>query len=144
MATLYNRATPSQRKVLRMIEGAVLNVAHHHPHYRLDEQIARSIAKRATGTLTAQWPDVLAAVSSPPSDHGTAILASRRSSRMSLRVCSGTVSGERHRCNRRSPLRELRKQLGLMAGWARKAGHLERASALADALRVLARIEAER
>jgi hypothetical protein len=28
-----------------------------------------------------------------------------------------------------------------MAGWARKAGHLERASALADALRVLARIE---
>lgn len=29
----------------------------------------------------------------------------------------------------------------MMAGWARKAGHEQRAAAFADALRVLARIE---
>lgn len=60
MATLWSRATPSQYRMLRAIAGAVRNAAHAH---RMDmpKNFARSVAKRATGTLTAQWPDVLAA-----------------------------------------------------------------------------------
>ena len=70
MTTLSKRATPAQAKVLRIIEGAVLNTADAHKLER-DKQLARSIAKRATGTLTAQWPEVLAANSRPPKS-GTA------------------------------------------------------------------------
>lgn len=60
MATLWNRATPSQYRMLRAIAGAVLNTFDHHSAPR-DKYFARSVAKRAVGTLTAQWPDVLAA-----------------------------------------------------------------------------------
>lgn len=60
MATLWNRATPSQYRMLRAIAGAVLNACDHHKLPR-DKYFARGVAKRAVGTLTAQWPDVLAA-----------------------------------------------------------------------------------
>ena len=60
MVTLSKRATPSQQRILRIIEGAVLNAADAHQIKR-DERMARSIAKRAAGTLSSQWPDVLAA-----------------------------------------------------------------------------------
>jgi hypothetical protein len=57
---LWNRATPSQYRMLRAIAGAVRNAAHAH-RLEIPKSFARSVAKRATGTLTAQWPDVLAA-----------------------------------------------------------------------------------
>ena len=60
MVSLYKRATPSQARILRSVEGAVKNAADGHPSYNLPENFARSVAKRAAGTLTAQWPDVLA------------------------------------------------------------------------------------
>ncbi len=63
MSTLYDRATPSQSRILRAVEGAVKNVAHYHPEWKLNARVGRSIAKRAAGTLTAGWPDVLAASS---------------------------------------------------------------------------------
>lgn len=44
-----------------MIEGAVVNAGHAHPEYSIDRRLARSIAKRAAGTLTSQWGSVLAA-----------------------------------------------------------------------------------
>lgn len=56
MASLYKRKTVTQRKIMRMIEGAVMDAAFCHPEYGIDRKIARSIAKRATGTLTAEWP----------------------------------------------------------------------------------------
>lgn len=59
MVTLAKRATPSQARILRIIEGAVLNTADAHG-FKRDERLARSVAKRAAGTLTAQWPEVLA------------------------------------------------------------------------------------
>lgn len=65
MTTLSKRATPRQTKVLRIIEGAVLNAGHAHPEWKISPVMARSIAKRASGTLTAAWPDVLAGVSLP-------------------------------------------------------------------------------
>lgn len=61
MTTLSKRATPRQAMVLRMIEGACRNAAHAHPGQILDDRLARSIAKRAAGTLTSAWGAVLAA-----------------------------------------------------------------------------------
>jgi len=46
--------------MLKVIAGAVINVCDHHGLQR-DRKFARSVAKRAVGTLTASWPDVLAA-----------------------------------------------------------------------------------
>ena len=65
MVTLSKRATPSQTKILRIVEGAVHNATDAHKMDR-NEFMARSIAKRAAGTLTAQWPEVLAANTRPP------------------------------------------------------------------------------
>jgi hypothetical protein len=71
MVSLYKRATPSQVRILWAVEGAVLNTADCHSELgailKPNPGLARSIAKRAAGTLTAQWPDVLA-VRSAPSD----------------------------------------------------------------------------
>lgn len=61
MTSLYNRASPPQARVLRIIEGAIKNAADAHDEIRVSPRHRRSIAKRAAGTLTAQWPDVLAA-----------------------------------------------------------------------------------
>ena len=61
MSTLSKRATPLQLQMLRIIEGAVLNA--HHAHSKRDisiEHFARSVAKRAVGTLSAQLADKLA------------------------------------------------------------------------------------
>lgn len=64
MVTLSKRATPSQRLMLKIIEGAVLNTADAHSQKR-DSGLARSIAKRAAGTLSSQWMEVLAANTRP-------------------------------------------------------------------------------
>lgn len=61
MASLHKRANPSQRRMLRIVEGAVKNAAFYHPAHFVTDRFARSIAKRAVGTLSAQWPEVLAA-----------------------------------------------------------------------------------
>lgn len=58
MVTLYKRATPSQQAILRAVEGAIKNVADCHPEYNLGPKFARSVAKRAAGTLYAQWLDI--------------------------------------------------------------------------------------
>jgi hypothetical protein len=60
MASLWKTATPSQHVILRIVSGAVRNAAHAHS-LDMPRNFARSVAKRAVGTLTAGWPDVLAA-----------------------------------------------------------------------------------
>lgn len=64
MSSLYNRASPAQGRVLRIVEGAIKNAADAHSEIKVSPRLRRSIAKRAAGTLTAQWPDVLAATRS--------------------------------------------------------------------------------
>lgn len=138
MTSLYKRATPSQRQIMRMVEGAVRNVAHVHPAWNLPATAARSIAKRAAGTLTAQWPDVLAAKSSTPSDRaGQDRYVSSRP--LPAHLAKRSERGPLHR-SKRSPLYLLRRQLGIMAGEARRAEKTERFDALADALRTLASV----
>ena len=51
-----------QFRMLRIVSGAVLNAAHHHPGHPVDRKFARGVAKRAVGVLTVQWPEVLTAV----------------------------------------------------------------------------------
>lgn len=137
MTTLSKRATPAQRMVLRMVEGAVRNAGHHHPHWGLDDRIARSIAKRAAGTLTAQWLEVLAA--SGPSDkaNGDSLAPPRP---RGVKDRDGLAKGERLRFGRRSPLHSATVAVGLMVRQARKAGETERVAALVDVLRLLAKI----
>lgn len=67
MVTLYKRATPAQIQALRIIEGAVKNATDAHPGLRIGPGHRRSIAKRAVGTLTARWPEVLAGLVTPSS-----------------------------------------------------------------------------
>lgn len=102
MATLWNRATPSQYRMLRAIAGAVRNAAHAH-QIEMPKTFARSVAKRATGTLTAQWPDVLAATANRRQNSSCARLVSRelRGSDLSR----GPSKGDRLGLLRRSPLR---------------------------------------
>lgn len=60
MTTLYKRATPSQAMILRIVEGAIKNTCDAHG-IEFDPKFARSVAKRAAGTLSEQIPAVLAA-----------------------------------------------------------------------------------
>src|SRR6185437_14938501 len=70
MTTLYKRASPQQAQALRIIAGAVLNTNDAHPgkYQGIDARFARSVAKRATGTLFAQMADVLAVGIRRPSE----------------------------------------------------------------------------
>lgn len=52
MASLYKRATKEQERMLRIVAGAVRNTMHAHG-MEVDYRFARSVAKRAVGTLTA-------------------------------------------------------------------------------------------
>jgi len=73
VATLIFRATPAQAKVYRMVRGAVVDAVRAHKGWSIDdERLPRSIAKRAAGTLTAGWPEVLALRAGAVSDDGPA------------------------------------------------------------------------
>lgn len=147
MSSLYKRATPRQAVVLRMVEGAVRNAAHAHPGRTFDdEHMARSIAKRAAGTLIAGWPSVLAA-SQVRSEGSGGQLESRSAtrSRVPLRSIPGAVGGTFSHDRRgasqltwRAPVRLLHRAIGNECGHAKKAGDTERHAALVDVLRLIA------
>lgn len=141
MTTLYNRATASQRRILRAVEGAVKNVAHHHPEYQLTPRLARSIAKRAAGTLTAQWPDVLAARSALPDRAGVSSIG--RTQPSSSYLSTAMKRGPSQPRARRSPLRLLWKELSAKVGEAKKRGQPERAQAFIEILQRIAVFERE-
>lgn len=141
MVTLWKRATPSQYRMLRAIAGAVHNAAHAH-HAVLPRGFARSVAKRATGTLTAQWADVLAAKTSRRQDGSRDNYVSRGPRGSS--PAEGHPKGDRLSLTRRSPLRELWKKFA--AGmWKVKHGPPEIYAAHVRILKLLdqARIEYE-
>lgn len=146
-----------QWRLLRIISGAVKNAADAHPEFGIDKKFARSVAKRAVGTLTAQWPEVLAlprGVASNRPDDSTA--SSGRASQISDGAQDGSLTkGRAHRGSSsqvahraggsqlkkaRLPtsVKRLRMRIGLMAGEARKAGNVERYEAIADVLRMIA------
>ena len=142
MTTLRNRATPRQAVVMRMIEGAVRNAAHAHPGWNLTEKMARSISKRATGTLTSAWGSVLASPQQRPSERRGGDYEAAAPSRNDLGVAAvgtGEPAGKGVRLSATgAPLVRFRRQLGARAGQAKRAGQTERYEALVDALRAIA------
>lgn len=141
MSSLYKRATPSQFRMLRAIAGAVKNSVDAHPDWRqMPPRIfARSIAKRATGTLTAQWPDVLAAKPSTRSISGERDTCTPPHRRASHR--SRGREGEGLRLVRLSPLRRAWKQLSYEAGMSKRSGNLSRMALVVEALKAIAALE---
>lgn len=120
MPSLYNRATPSQARILRIIEGAVLNTADAHGESR-DAWAARSIAKRATGTLTAQWPEVLAANSRLPAKalapDGKCRACERRAHAIRMRARNERIKLNGGRAERRAS--QLLRRSPLLVLWER-------------------------
>lgn len=133
MVSLYKRATPRQTVVLRMVEGAVRNAAHAHPECPINDRMARSIAKRAAGTLTSQWGSVLAAPR-VRSDGGSGheITAPAMSARSELRGAS--------KQSWRTPLHCLAMAIGSACGKARRDGSPDREEAFRDVLRLIAAV----
>lgn len=141
MTSLYNRATPAQHRVLRMIEGAVKNAGDAHPEWRLTSNMARSISKRAAGTLTAHWPEVLAA-SVKPSER-IAGSGANTQSMIRLGFQATGPKGDRRTLPRRSPLIRLWKRLAYEVGAAKRAENQLRAEILIEVLKMVAELQRE-
>ena len=136
MPSIARRATPRQAMVMRMIVGAVKNAADAHPSWwNYDRRLAHSIAKRAAGTLTAGWPDVLA-LPLAASDSGSGLVAGRpypSSAQVVKRVRRGSLTAR----YQRSPLLRAQNAIGFLAGRARRVGQIEREAALVEALKII-------
>lgn len=135
MASLYRRANPAQARVLRIVEGAVKNASDAHPELKISPQHRRSIAKRAAGTLTAQWPDVLAARGSSDSREPEGTSGRGQSAH------SAKPSG-RGGCQVRtaSPLRRLEQMLCRPLSAMKAAGETERVAAYVEVLRMISEL----
>lgn len=126
-------------RIFRAVEGAVRNTAHGHPRWNLTRTMATSIAKRATGTLTAEWPDVLAARLSPSDSAigtGSAVQwPPRQHATMATRKGGALVT------RGRPPLHVLWKKLSSRIAEAKReaeyTGNTERVKALIEAIRLL-------
>lgn len=137
MTSLYKRASIRQRRVLRIIEGAVRNAAHAHPECNLLPTFARSVAKRATGTLTAQWPDVLALPREASDSANAKLHGGARAPDGDIGFHRLSGRGGSHRISGRPSFRRLHLALGRLAGDARRAGNMDRYAGLVDALRMV-------
>jgi hypothetical protein len=154
MTTLYKRANPTQKRILKIIEGSVLNTHDAH-NMKRDMKLARSIAKRAAGTISAQWPELLA-VNSRLSEKGTIssykcracerreYLKRKESCRERTIVSLGDVTlldGKAQRGSshlvRRSPLLILWHRLKMNLWHLKKEGNLSKAEAYIDLLRMI-------
>jgi hypothetical protein len=144
MATLYKRATPQQARILRIVEGAVRNAQDAHPSVDIPQTFARSVAKRAAGTLTACWPEVLAAHA--PSDGGSekpSCLSDQLRAQLvkplgpRAQVVKPLRRGAVSTTQRRSPLIKIWKALSGLVGQMKAQGQHERAQGLIDALRLI-------
>lgn len=145
MTTLWKRASPREAKVLRIICGAVLNTNDAHPgKYKVDARFARGVAKRACGTLSAQFADVLAAEVSRPSRMATGKLlnpsqAGDRTGNSGKRSAQ-SVSRTKRASDSSSSLALIKRaeaSLRRLVNPARANGRQDRADALIEALTVI-------
>jgi hypothetical protein len=141
MVTLYKRATPAQARILRIVEGAVKNAADAHPELKISPHYRRSIAKRAAGTLTAQWPDVLAAKRSL-SESGDARTPMQPRRRQQPAKDTMTAGRGAFRFFKRSPLGRVESTLRFRMKGIKANEHPEYARATIDALRLISEIRA--
>lgn len=125
--------------IYRAAEGAVKNTADGHPHWPLNATIAQSIAKRVTGTLTAQWRDVLAA-HIVPSDSASGTRSPVRWP-PPHRYAVTKAGGGRRVVARRPPLNRIWKEISKMIGEAKRQAQPERAEALIDVCRLISKYQ---
>ena len=140
LTSLYNRATPSQSRILRAVEGAIKNTCHAHPDLKISARDARSISKRAAGTLSAQWADVLSLRDSVALDSGSQD-TSYPESLQSPQSAKATVRGA-SQPTRRPALRHLRGKLRYDMRRIKREEHPEYARAIIDVLKMIAELEA--
>jgi hypothetical protein len=144
MASLYKRATPQQRVMLSIVEGAVRNAAHYHSDRKVDDRFARSIAKRAVGTLSAQWPEVLAAKASARSSSQTG--GAEVQGRACPRCGQATNRNERgvpHPLPRRSPLARLHHRIARQLRALKIKGEHDLVAAYIDVLKAISKHESQ-
>lgn len=137
MTSLYKRANGPQFRMLAIVAGAVLNAAYHHPGKPVDKRFARSVAKRAVGTLSAQWAEVLAAPHPALSgaERDTFCHALRRKAQLARLCKRGPAKGY----GRWPPIAFATAEISKRVGDARRAGQLEREMALIECLRIINR-----
>lgn len=133
MTTLSKRASAQQQQWLRIIAGAVMNAAHAHPGSVVDEKFARGVAKRAVGTLSAQFADVLAVVAEPS---GRAS-AEPRKPRPGAKHAGDLRQRGRSQLAGPSPLRPVIKQVAKLIRPAKMAGDAARVEALIEVMRII-------
>lgn len=139
MSTLYKRATPAQARVLRIVAGAVKNAADGHPEIVIPHNFARSVAKRAAGTLTAQWPDVLAAGAAPLSDRREVSPRKATRRRCALHRLKGVEGAADVGTSRRQPpYQALLTRIGRMIAAAERAGNESQRQALIEIVKFAA------
>lgn len=116
-----------------MIEGAVKNACDAHPGWRPPKHFARSIAKRAAGTLTAQWPEVLAAEPSDNADVTQQLSLQPQSVGPVERNGKGAVSA----AFRRPPLQRLHRLLSRKVKPLMVLGYEQKAQAYRKVLKII-------
>ena len=119
-----------------MIEGAVHNTAVAHPDWQFHPRAARSVAKRAAGTISAAWPGLLAVSASKPSDMGGGPRV-RPSSAQRDQLVNHVEKGGAQVIS--AALVRMHRKIGKLAGHARKNGNPAALAAYADALRLIAK-----
>lgn len=129
------RISKAHVMVYRAVEGAVRNTGDGHPKWHLSDVMAQSIAKRATGTLTASWPEVLAAKTTPSEAYDPEL-----GGHWPPRPTTGRGKGGR-RDSRRSPLHKLHNRIGNWVGTAKRSKDYARAQALIEVLREIDSME---
>ena len=115
---------------MKAVGGAIKNAADAHPDWRIDRRFIYSASKRAAGTLTAEWPEVLAAR-----------LARRQERNPRRSVIRGPRRGDVSGLQRRSPLKTVWKMLAAEAGKAKQAGDVDRLAEIVGALRLIAEFQ---
>ena len=156
MASLYKRANERQRRILRIVEGAVKNVADHHPELSYSPRMARSIAKRAAGTLSAAWPEVLAGATpvsqpspgqqvipdGPPGSHSLAAQERGHGNTPLLPAPRGGAHPAMPHPNlvklQKKTLNQIWAKVVVLVGDAKRSNQTERAKALIDVLKLIA------
>lgn len=140
MSSLWSRASPRERAALRIVAGAVINARDAHPNAAVDRKFARSVAKRAIGTLSSQFEDVLAASNRRPSSAEREITGNALRRRSNLfKICKrGPAKG----FYRWPPLARAVKSIAWEVSLAKRAGNAPRAEAMIDCLRIIAKMVA--
>jgi hypothetical protein len=159
MASLYKRANMRQERILRVVAGAVKNALDAHPKAKIDRKFARSVAKRAAGTLTAQWPEVLA-LPRAASVCALSKIQEGGAATMSRIQRGGATGSSEHprgagyaRASRgwggsdvieaRPSFKRLHKELSKIAGEYRRAGEIEPYNAIVRVLRLVSKMRGQ-